>query len=282
MRLRVDSIRAELVVSRLQRAFLGRDGLLAAQDDLVENQIPEGVQALSREHALFLFYTVANDHGMKSTRLYARAKELFQNEREIFEPCKVLSRYHSPDDPHLLQATGKFLGTRYPSATARGWYLNSNRLEEQFGGDPRNLFSRYNDAQELLKQITNFIGYGPKTGGLLLRAVIGLGFAQPEAVEKVLLPVDIHDSRISFITGIVSAPHNKNPDDDFYYSFVREIQQILLDACNDLGLAWPDIDRALWLIGSRGCAKLRCGQCPIQDLCEIGRSMPQSLPLQAS
>jgi hypothetical protein len=105
-----DYNRARLVILRIQKAFTYREGLLAEVDDLVENQIPDGVKTLSREHALFLFYIIVNDHGMKSSRLYARAKELFRIRPELFEATKILEMYNEPNDSDLMEATGRYLG----------------------------------------------------------------------------------------------------------------------------------------------------------------------------
>jgi endonuclease III len=282
MQLQVNAERAKLVIQRLHDAFDKRLGLLQETGDLVENQIPLGVEIRSREHALFLFYTVANDHGMKSSRLYSRAKDLFQSRPDLFEPTAVLEKYRDSEDQDLFEDTGKFLGTRYPKETAKGWYNNSERLQRFFEGDPRGLCSRNTDAQDLLKEIKKFRGYGPKTGGLLLRAIVGLGFVTPQNLDKVLVPVDIHDSRISFFTGVVKAEGSQQPSSSGYYSHVRDVQQILRDTCSTLGLTWIDVDRALWIIGSRGCVRLRCSLCPIQDLCSVGSSSPQGrLPLES-
>lgn len=260
--------RAEMVVSRVYKAFRSREGLLAETEDLVENQIPPGVRPLSREHALFLFYTVANDHGMKSSRLYEKARALFLENRHIFEPYRVVEEFKGPDDPRLVEVTGRRLGTRYPRETARTWYVNSQRLIEKYKGDPRNLFRSCSDAESLLKKIMAFRGYGPKIGGMLLRAIIGLGFAEVHGVEKVLVPVDIHDSRIAFLTGILEVEETSNVD---YYAYAREVQRVLRDACNSVGIQWLDVDRALWIIGSRGCVNRRCHLCPLKDMCVIGR-----------
>jgi adenine-specific DNA glycosylase len=60
------------------------------------------------------------------------------------------------------------------------------------------------------------------------------------------------------------------------------VQQILRDTCSTLGITWIDVDRALWIIGSRGCVRLRCSLCPIQDLCSVGSGSPQGrLPLES-
>ena len=273
MKLMVNTDRAAQVVLRLQDAYTHREGLLAVLDDLVENQIPKGVELLSREHALFLFFIVSNDHGTKSSNLYARAKELFQVQRDLFEPTTILKLFDGPDDPELVEATGFALGTRYPKETAKSWYLNSMRLQELFAGDPRNLFCGYTDAQRLYKEITAFRGYGPKTGGMLVRAIVGLGFVKVSGLENVLVPVDIHDSRISFFTGIVSINGSNQDAEPDYYSYVRDIQRILLNACNASGLSWADVDRALWLVGSKGCVRRRCSLCPLQNLCKVGQEV---------
>lgn len=268
MTLNIDTARAKKVVSRVDHAFKLRTGLLSETEDLVENQIPDGVKPLSRDHSLFLFYTVVNDHGMKSTRLYAQAKTLFLGQRYLFEPTEVVGTFSGPDDSQLVNETGERLGTRYPKETAKRWYLNSERLIEKFNADPRDLFKSTPDARKLIKEIKSFRGYGPKLGGMLLRAIIGLGFAYVTGIEDVLVPVDIHDSRISFFTGALKLD-NDNAEID-YYAYVTKVQKVLLDTCNSLGIKWLDVDRALWLIGSRGCVNKRCGLCPLNDLCAVG------------
>lgn len=273
MTLTIDSERAQQIVVRLYDAFSSRFGLLSETEDLVENQIPPNVPRLSRDHSLFLFFTVANDHGMKSSRLYAAAKQLFQKCRELFEPRRIVADFSSGDDPALIEATAKSLGVRYPREAARSWYANSLRLLESFNGDPRQLFQSSSDASALLKQIRSFRGYGPKTGGMLLRAIVGLGFVRVDRLEDVLPPVDVHDSRISFLTGIVRASAAREVDGEHYYKYTAQIQAALKDACNSSRVAWCDVDRALWLIGSRGCVSKRCHLCPLSDVCSVGREV---------
>lgn len=273
MKLTIDTDRARLVVLRVHEAFRNRTGLLSETGDLVENQIPDGVIPLSREHARFLFYIVANDHGMKSSRLYSQAKMLYVEQADLFDPEKVLKDFESPEDPELIEATGRRLGTRYPKETAKRWYSNSKRLAEVFDADPRNVFRSSSDARVLLKEIRRFRGYGPKIGGMLLRAAIGLGFTKVEGIEQVLVPVDIHDSRISFLTGILKPKEEQVDGKVDYYSYVRQVQKVLLQACNSSGIEWLDTDRALWLIGSRGCVNKRCGLCPLADICATGKTV---------
>jgi len=270
MTVSVDLIRTKQIVRLLAAAFSRAEGLLAETDDLVERQIPPGVAALSREHALFLFYTLPNDHGMKSNRLYARAKELFRARPDLFEPFALLNRFASWEDFQLVELTGRFLGTRFPKQTAKNWLVNSRELVNSFHGDPRRLFSSATDARELLKRITAFRGFGPKIGGMLLRAIVGLGFADVRNLDKVLVPVDIHDSRIAFFTRMVVDGENSGKQSTDYYSYASTVRRLLRDACAESGTPWLDVDRALWLIGSRGCTTKRCHLCPVVDWCSVG------------
>jgi len=271
-----DVDRAKEIITILQAAYVDRYGLLSELDDLVENQKPEDVEPLSREHGLFLFYTVANDHGTKSSRLYQRAKDLFKKSPYLFDPNYIATHFAGFEDVELVEKTGVLLGTRYPKETAKGWYLNSIRLISDYESDLRTLLSSSSDARILIRRIQEFRGYGPKTGGILLRAAIGLGFANVTNLAEVLLPVDIHDARISFLTGILSLKNveeideGKNPD---YYRYVPHVQKVLLAACKQLNIQWLDIDRALWIIGSRGCVKKRCNLCPLQKNCRVGQAI---------
>lgn len=263
----INSARAIQVVERLDRAFQRQSGILAELSDLVEYQIPEGVGRLSLQHAQFLFYTVSNDHGMKSSRLYARAKELYDHEPRLFTPEFVVSRFDRASEA-LVEATGAYLGTRYPKQTAISWYENSVALLNRYGGDARKLYRCHSDASAVMRAICDFRSYGPKTGGLLLRAIVGLGFARVHKLDEVLLPVDVHDSRIAMYTGILHPikEHSSLPS-------VVTVQHVLQHACKTVGIGWADVDRALWLIGSRGCVNVRCAECPLKDLCEKGRQV---------
>lgn len=267
----INRARANEVVRRLLSAFRDRRGLLENVDDLVENQIPSSVERLSEDHARFLFYTVVHDHGMKSRNLYARAKALFFRQPDLFSPQRVVSDFAGPDDALLKQKATQTLGVRYPRGAARTWYLNSLQLLEKFDGTVKNVFASSSSAPALLRTVMSFRGYGRKTGGMLLRAIAGLGFCQLSDLESVEIPVDIHDSRISFLTGVITT--TETSEDIDYYKYSRLVRQELTAACRRLAIEWPDVDRALWLIGSRGCVKRACRQCPLSDICTVGQGI---------
>lgn len=264
----INEERIEELVKKLDIAFSNSEGILENTDDLVENQVPDGVVRGSKEHALFMFYVVQNDHGVKSHKMYEKAKNLYKQNPEFFDPKWIMNNCCEEDLSFLVENIAKKLGSRYPQALAKSWYVNSITLCNKYDGDPVKVFTSSQDAVELIKTIKSFRGYGDKIGGMLLRAMIGVGFNKSvRNLDKVLVPVDIHDSRILFLTGGFIEPGHNEPGFD-YYKYVEKAQRALLDACNKNNINWLNVDRALWLTGSRGCSYARCAECCLNSMCE--------------
>ena len=273
-----DTARGDAVLTRLVDAIASNAGIAAERDDLVENQIPTGVDVGSREHANFLFLTVPCDRGTKSSALWQRAKRLHADQCVIYDIQAIASGAVSESDlAGLLSST---LKPRYATPAAKYWAANASRLCQEFAGDARVLFSQGSDASVIYRLIRSFAGFGPKTGGMMLRAAVGLGWAPGLAIESVEMPVDVHDARISFYTGVMSfgAPLDAEIDPAEAAAFATPVRRFLTTACAQRGISWPEIDRVLWLIGSRGCARRRCSECPLYDICRI----PAQLPLFSS
>jgi len=264
----INAQRIDQLVKMMNEAFKSSYGLFKNQGDLLENQIPYGVSKGSKEHALFMFYIVQNDHGVKSFRMYEKAKELYHINPEYFNPTWISEHFQEDNLEELVENVAKQIGSRYPQALAKSWYCNSIILQEKYDGNPMNMFISSDDATILIKTIKSFRGYGTKIGGMLLRAIVGVGFNKSvKNLDKVLVPVDIHDSRILFLTGGFNDPTYKTQGFD-YYKYVQKAQAALLDACNRCNISWLDVDRALWLTGSRGCSYNKCEMCCIKTICE--------------
>ena len=103
----------------------------------------------------------------------------------------------------------------------------------------------------------------------MLRAAIGLGWASPEHLDEVEVPVDVHDVRISLQTGILHVAEEQKHKfvADTYSALAPAVRRILTQICADEKVSWLNIDRALWLIGSRGCVRRRCFDCPLSSVC---------------
>jgi hypothetical protein len=257
--------RAKQIVRILQKSFKNEEAVFADTKELLENQRPRGVRTGSREHANFLFYLISQDHGTKSAKLYERAKSLYQEHPDLFDPVSVAKTYRSESDMELATLL-KMLGVRYPNNATKFWYHNSTRLTSEFGGDSRNIFRAL--GSDVVKTIRSFQGFGPKIGGLLLRVFVGTGMANIDEIGEVDFPTDIHDTRIAALTRIADIPTDITELN--YSPYVRTAQNVWRSACREAGADWLEVDRALWILGSKGCVSGRHHDCPLRAYCIKG------------
>jgi dTMP kinase len=261
--------RSRKIVRKLIFAFENKDGVFSDTKELLENQIPIGVIPKSREHANFLFYLISQDHGTKSAKLYERAKKLYSQNPDNFHPVKILENSVSPDSEKLISFLSEF-GVRYPKNSAKYWFKNSEILKEKYNADARNLFISQ-DANEILQTIKKLHGFGPKLSGLLFRVFVGVGISKPTNIEQANFPTDIHDTRIAAYTNIADIPTNVT--ENTYSPFVKKAESIWKYACDIENLNWLQVDRALWILGSKGCVTNRHSDCPIKEFCIKGDEM---------
>lgn len=257
---------ARKIVTALLSSFENKEGVFSDTKELLENQIPPNVRYKSKQHANFLFYLISQDHGTKSSKLYERAKKIYVDFPENFDPKFVIDKFRSEESQDLL-AFIKLLGVRYPNNSAKYWYRNSLILIDQYNSDARNIF-RSSDGPEILKRIKEFHGFGSKISGLLFRVFVGIGLATPDKVDEVGFPTDIHDTRIAALTKIVDIPEDITEAN--YSPFVKIAQTAWQQACRDEKINWLQLDRALWILGSKGCVNERHHDCPIKGYCLKG------------
>lgn len=218
----------------------------SALDDLMQqriiNRIPAEIKLRSKEHARFMFFITNNDHGVKSELLYNRAKELYHSHPEYFDANYITNKDTDFVEAHIV----KQLGVRYPSVAAENWYANSQRLKDEFDGEPINVFTSTNDGFTLFNLIKTFRGYGDKIGGMFTRSIANLKF-NPELqnLEKVPVPTDTHIASLLFKIGIF---HTVQKPKLALYSVLARNE--ITSACSRHNLDWHRIDRALWLIES--------------------------------
>lgn len=270
MDLQINKQRAVDVVLRLYTTYKNNEGIFKATTGILEKQIPSIITKLSKEHALFLLYLISVDYGTKSSALYKKAIAFYEEMPNFFNPWHISRKFNSDNIEELSNLLSKKLGVRYPNEAAKKWYKNSIILINKYGGDPRRIFYKSEDARKVVQEIKKLYGFGPKIGNLLLRVFIGCGFVTLKNIDQVLPPVDIHDVRIAFNTEIVKLDSGGKID---LYKFVPHVQKIWLDACNAANLNWLEIDRALWIIGSVGCATGACHICPLDSLCKKDMKM---------
>lgn len=263
---------ANQVSSLIIKDYLGNQGIFQSTDELLESQCPVGIEKGSTQHADFYFFLIFNDHGTKSINLYNRFIEKHTKFPELFDAKYIVNNFKESSilDEHLLN-----LGLRYPKQAAKSWIENSKKLLDKYDGKAIDMFRSTTDAVELFKTINSFRSYGPKTSGLLLRVIIGIGFNRElQNIENVPLPVDIHDSRIAFNCDIYRPDDIENLQKIYSNpSHIKKIEKLWRNSAQDIGIEWEELDRALWLLGSKGCVNKECHICPINHICQVGKEL---------
>lgn len=252
----------------LVSAFEKREGVFADTKELLENQLPVGVTPLSKEHANFLFFLISQDHGVKSAKLYERAKALYQHDPLLFHPGNLAAQY---ERENFEQAIGilQSLGVRYPKNGARVWVENAHALRDNYDSDARNIF--VGDSTTVMKRIRALLGFGPKTGGLLFRVFVGLGLYLPPDSASIPFPTDIHDTRIAALVGLAEIPIAIT--ESTYSPYVKIAEEVWRRGSSEAAVNWFQLDRALWILGSKGCAAERHFDCPIREHCHLGEGL---------
>lgn len=207
-----------------------------------EELIPEELDDLER--ALYIFYVLQLDYAMKSQILYNGAKQLYSENRIFFTPSYVAKL---PDDT-LAGMLQKYLHPRYINEAVKRFKMNTNILVIKYDGDPRKIFENVPSAQEVMKRIKVFRGFGPKIGNFFVRTMINTyNFSYPD-VESILPPVDVHDVRIAYLLGYIAG-------DQMTQKNINYVKKLWNDACIKSGESWLVFDKALWLLGSEGKPK---------------------------
>jgi len=249
--MKADIERASQIVKDIYNSYNKKEWVFANLMN-VEESFPETMKD-EKEKALFTFYMVALDYAMKSTILYDGARRLYKEKPEFFNP-EFLEKQNVENLSKILR---EYLKPRYPNEAAKRWISISKLLLEKYQGDPRKIFERVDDSIEVMNRIREFRGFGgQKIGNLFFRVMLNLGYGKRlKNVEKITLPIDTHDIRLTKDLGISDTKD------------IDQIKQIWSKACKKAGISWLVLDKALWQIGSQGCNYKKCKECIISKYC---------------
>jgi hypothetical protein len=207
-----------------------------------EELIPEELDPLNR--ALYIFYVLQLDYAMKSQILYKGAKHLYSENKIFFTPSYITKL----TDDSLAEMLQKYLHPRYINEAVKRFKMNTDTLLIKYSGDPRNIFEKVPSAQEVIKRIKDFRGFGPKIGNFFVRTMINTYNYFYSDIESILPPVDVHDVRIAYLLGYT-------PEGQMSQKNITYVRRLWNDACIKSGESWLVFDKALWLLGSEGKPK---------------------------
>jgi hypothetical protein len=263
--------------------------------------LPRGLSRDPVRHAMFFFNlcywmrggTSSVDAAIKLGRLFTRHPDFFD--------APVAAQFS--EERLVLPLTNVGLTGMINSARVF-WPENARRLNAQYNGDPRQIFTGITTYEQLVKRAKNngkgggFQGFGKKMASMLAYYYIDQGLIQPQPYA---VPVDFHLMRIALANELVRVtpePSTGNLRSDELEDTLRSLFSWY---ASKRGVDPRKLTNALWLLGSNLCSNqpgnrakqgpprarathvapviyrgtpaevellLRtCGQCPLEETC---------------
>ena len=268
--------RACTVADRLFNAFQGDGPGVFGTKDMPEDLVPQGTSQGSREHLLFLTFTVAIDYMRDASQLWHASRLAFENgvTRFLFEPNRVSLMSHED----LIRWLKHLDISRKHGPDAETWHVVGSVLSQHFGGDVLQLAESCDlDATGILRTIRQgatrirFLS-GDKIGPLWVRMLHDNGCLPLENMNVLPIPVDVHVARATLATGGIVGAGLVDAGELY-----RAIEDLWERACERKPYYALRLDEPLWQQSRLGCTNRSsddCGAvngCLIADLCVRGR-----------
>ncbi|MEM2603599.1 MAG: N-glycosylase/DNA lyase [Candidatus Korarchaeum sp.] len=228
-----------------------------------EYRLPRNLMAGTREHALYLTYVISIDYMTDAEKLWSRAREAYELYPERFTLEKILIV-----NERTLEVFLRRLGARFSSSAARTWKKISAILMDKYGGDPRNMTPQPLTIEEIREKLRDFPYLrGDKLANVYIRAMGETGLFKVKNLDELDIPVDKQVARFTIYTGVLRLKSGK------FQGCVNDdplkiiIQNAWREVAKALGVAPWKLDEPIWNIGSKLCAYRKCGQCPVENLC---------------
>jgi hypothetical protein len=269
----LDPERGKEVAKLLYEAYT-KTGIFGKKE-MPEDILPKGMTKGSREHVLFITFTVAIDYLREADELWESARRTYEDPetRYLFYPEKV---YETSFEKIKDDIKKHNLSWRVKN-DVRAWKTLGTTFWEKWKGDPLNFIKDCNDDAELIwtqlqnKKENHYYPKlrGPKIGPLwirMLRDNIGL---ELKNLDKIPIPVDTHVIRATLATGVIRGEFKTTRD-----KITKYTQEVWFESFKKLHNEGIDLiplnmDKPLWHLSKNGCYRRDkiTGDCPYYSEC---------------
>lgn len=182
--------------------------------------------------------------------------------RWIFNPIKVANAPIESVE-HVCKKYLQYTLNNFP----KNYKNNCIKISSEYAGDPRNIINErsFRDAR---KRLMEFHGIREGISNLIILYYHDRKLAKVTDPNNCRIKVDIHKSRIPLNIGAIEIPREGIREGDL----VEPLENMYFKISQELNLSSLILDPALWIIGSKVCAKrdysLCISECPIENLCK--------------
>lgn len=260
---KIDDAKAVKIGRKLLDEFYNHKSIFEKYS-MPEYKLPRNLKQGSKEHALWLTYVISIDYMTDAEKLWKRSRGAYELYPERFTPEKILKA-----SQRSIQVFVKKLGARYFSNAAKTWKRVSKVLLETYAGDPRNMTPEPLEIADIKKRLRDFPYLrGNKLSNFYIRVMGETGLFKVKDLSKLDIPVDKQVARFALYTGVL-----KLLSEQFIGCAQDEplrglIEEAWRNAAKTLGTPPWKLDEPIWTTGSKLCSSRKCGQCPVEDLCD--------------
>jgi endonuclease III len=259
----IDDLKAIKIAGRLYNQFYSRQGFFADYS-MPEYVLPRNLEKGSREHALFLTYVISIDYMTDAVKLWKRSRGAYELHPDMFTPKEILKV-----SPKTVENFVKKLGARYYTNAAKTWIKISKVLAEKYDEDPGNLTKEPLEIAEVKQKLKDFPYLrGNKLANFYIRAMGETGLLKVKDFEDLDIPVDKQVARFTLYTGVLKLLSEQFVGCAQEQPLRGLIEEAWRRAAKTLGTAPWKLDEPIWTVGSKLCSERKCGQCPVEDLCD--------------
>jgi endonuclease III len=258
----VDDLKAIKIAGRLGNQFYSRQGFFSDYS-MPEYVLPRNLKEGSREHALFLTYVISIDYMTDAVKLWKKSRGAYELYPERFTPEHILKV-----SPRSIENFVRKLGARFGSTAAKIWVDLSKVLTDEYSGDPRNITPEALPIRDIKKKLNEFPSLkGPKLSNFYIRAMGETGLLKVKNLDELDIPVDKQVARFTIYTGVLKLMSEQFVGCAQENPLRSLIEEAWRHAAQTLGTAPWKLDEPIWTVGSKLCSSRKCGQCPVEDLC---------------
>jgi endonuclease III len=199
-----------------------------------------------------------------AVKLWKRSRGAYELHAERFTPKEILKV-----SPRTVENFVKKLGARYYTNAAKTWIRISKVLAEKYDEDPRNLTKEPLEIAEVKQKLKDFPYLrGNKLTNFYIRAMGEIGLLKVKNLEELDIPVDKQVARFTIYTGVLKLLSEQFVGCAQEQPLRGLIEEAWRHAAKTLGTAPWKLDEPIWTVGSKLCSERKCGQCPVNDLCD--------------
>lgn len=253
----INQDRVDQVLGRLMWQYKGEqfpynlDSTRVPQDP---RHMPEHFVRGDLDKAMFL-WTVCYymRGGTRSVEAVKRLTPLYNERYELFD-CSVAANV----DPEVIanELTKKGLG--FQEKVSNAWVENAKRMQEQWGGDPRNIFDGVTTYDESLARVMNdkngggFIGFKEKMTSMIIYYL-----TDAELIEEFPfpVPVDIHVMRVSIANELITFADDAFGVNLYTPQVTQVLRKVYLDYAVQNNVDSRELSNAVWLLSEALCGK---------------------------